>query len=122
MQTLLSVLLLILYIGGNIGPDLIHQAVHNHEETEHHSPEQELDPCHRTVFHQDTSSGCEHQTHIFAGEDCDFQSEWVKPHQSSVIYLPDVVAHFHTIATQTHLLSVSSYSAYRTSLRGPPIA
>ena len=45
---------------------------HSHDHTQH-TQEEELNPCHRTIFHNDFSHGCDHKNHFGkADDDCAF--------------------------------------------------
>lgn len=49
---------------------LKHSSHHHHEHTLH-TQEEELNPCHRTIFHNDFSHGCDHRNHFGkADDDC----------------------------------------------------
>jgi len=66
---LASTLLLVLYLAGNIQSDAIHQLLHAHEAVSH-SIEDEGNACHRSIYHDDTTAGCVHNTHITRLEKC----------------------------------------------------
>lgn len=62
-----ALLLLFLYFAGNVQFESFHQAFHAAEE---HSSDEEQDPCHRAIYHDSQSEGCEHKTHVTAVRNC----------------------------------------------------
>lgn len=62
-------LLLLLYIGGNVEVESFHQFFHSLEKAIH-SADEENDPCHRAIYHEATTDGCEHKTHVTAIKKC----------------------------------------------------
>jgi hypothetical protein len=121
-NALLSVLLLLLYMVGNIQPEVLHSLSHNHGQAELHTVQAEKDPCHRSLYHAAREKGCEHTAHFTASKKC---------------------AACHLISHAAHLASSSegntdytvavSYDAIRTyigcvidlsllSSRAPPVA
>jgi hypothetical protein len=65
-----AILLLAFYIIGNTQIEAIHGFFHSHGSSITHSSEQENDPCHRTIYHDDKSYGCEHRSHLTRVEKC----------------------------------------------------
>ncbi|MBL0740332.1 hypothetical protein [Chryseolinea lacunae] len=53
---------LLLYGVGSLSNEGIHAFFHNNE-VALHTVQEEKDPCHRNIFHQDNKS-CEHKTHV----------------------------------------------------------
>jgi len=68
MKTLSGVFLLFLYLAGNVQIDGFHQLFHAKDEL--HSVEQELDPCHRAIYHDAEKDGCGHKTHLTEIKKC----------------------------------------------------
>ena len=64
-----AIFLLLLYFAGNVQFETFHDVVHSFEQSLH-TPEQEEDPCHRTIYHEVESDGCDHKTHLTAVEQC----------------------------------------------------
>ncbi len=64
-----AVFLLLLYFAGNVQFETFHDVVHSLEQSLH-TPEQEEDPCHRAIYHEVKSEGCDHETHFTAVEQC----------------------------------------------------
>ena len=69
LRTISISLLLLLYVLGNVQIESIHQVFHVLE-TSLHSSDQEKDPCHRAIYHEATSGGCDHNTHFTAVKNC----------------------------------------------------
>ncbi|MEJ7646375.1 MAG: hypothetical protein WKF87_17390 [Chryseolinea sp.] len=67
MRALLRILcvavLLLFYLAGNTPFTFIHQLVHPDELQHAHSATDEIDPCHRTIYHGG-EKGCNHEFHI----------------------------------------------------------
>ena len=61
--------LLLLYFAGNVQFETLHDVVHSLEQSLH-TPEQEEDPCHRAIYHEVESEGCDHKTHFTAVDQC----------------------------------------------------
>jgi hypothetical protein len=64
-----AVFLLLLYFAGNVQFETFHDVFHSVEQSLH-TPEQEEDPCHRAIYHEVESEGCDHETHLTAVEQC----------------------------------------------------
>lgn len=62
-------ILLLLYIGGNVQVESFHQFFHSLEKAIH-SSDAENDPCHRAIYHEATTDGCDHKTHFTAIKKC----------------------------------------------------
>jgi hypothetical protein len=62
-------LLLLLYIGGNVQVESFHQFFHSLEKAIH-SSDAENDPCHRAIYHEAKTDGCDHKTHVTAIKKC----------------------------------------------------
>src|SRR5688500_9084789 len=69
VKTFVARLLLFLYVAGNVQFESFHQIFHAVEDISH-SIQEEQDPCHRTIYHDSKSEGCEHETHITAVKNC----------------------------------------------------
>ena len=64
-----AIFLLLLYFAGNVQLESFHDAIHCLEQSLH-TPEHEEDPCHRAIYHEVESDGCDHETHFTAIEQC----------------------------------------------------
>jgi hypothetical protein len=64
-----ALLLLLLYLAGNVQVESFHQVFHSFEQALH-SSDQEKDPCHRAIYHDSKQEGCDHKTHFTAVKKC----------------------------------------------------
>ena len=69
VKTFAAGLLLLLYIGGNVQVESFHQFFHSLEKAIH-SSDAENDPCHRAIYHEAKTDGCDHKTHVTAIKKC----------------------------------------------------
>jgi hypothetical protein len=69
VKTVSAVLLLLLYFTGSVQVESLHNAFHSFEQALH-STEQEEDPCHRAIYHDEKENACEHKTHVTAVKKC----------------------------------------------------
>jgi hypothetical protein len=75
------VLLLTLYAAASLKVDSFHELFHAQELKELHSTEQENNPCHKSVYHQQAENGCEHKSHITENTKCPLCEFNVSPDQ-----------------------------------------
>jgi hypothetical protein len=113
-------LLLFLYIAGNVQFESFHQIFHSFEEISH-SIQEEQDPCHRTIYHDSKSEGCDHETHITAVKNCPlchvvpFNEQHLSTSNSFIsIFSPDL---FHDYESEGN----SAYPLIDLPTRGPPL-
>lgn len=66
------VLLLSAYLASTIELKGLHSFFHEHEQQALHSAAHEKDSCHRTIYHQEKSSGCHHKSHLTEYKKCAF--------------------------------------------------
>src|SRR5688572_17696060 len=64
-----ALLLLLLYLAGNVQVESFHKVFHSFEQALH-SPDQEKDPCHRAIYHDSKQEACDHKTHVTAIKKC----------------------------------------------------
>jgi hypothetical protein len=64
-----ALLLLLLYLTGNVQVESFHKVFHSFEQALH-STEEEKDPCHRAIYHDAKQKGCDHKTHVTAVKKC----------------------------------------------------
>jgi hypothetical protein len=62
--------LLFLYILGSVEIESLHSFSHEQEFSQLHSSENEADPCHISVYHEQRSQGCDHPTHVAKADKC----------------------------------------------------
>lgn len=91
-----AIILLLLFIAGNVSIALIHQLIHEHTNVEH-TVEMEKDPCHNGIYHAGNDNGCRHGAHLINIEKCDlcdftFQKEQVL---QAISYLQLVPSYFY---------------------------
>lgn len=87
LRILVAVLLLTLYFAGTSGIEVLHQFFHSHNHLVAHSEAQENDPCHRSIYHQETDKGCGHHSHLIIRDKCE---------------LCDLIFHTDQILLSTH--------------------
>lgn len=120
-QQVAAVLLLGTYLAG-ISPELAHAVIHDHSHGTLHTPATEKDPCHRSIYHHDKESGCDHEAHITSTEKCN----------CNIAFQPTQLTTSHAIVSQVSFQDHLDFSLYRFSLskkacsghtlRGPPTA
>ena len=69
MRIFSALLLLLLYLTGNVQVESFHKAFHTFEQVLHSSDE-EKDPCHRAIYHDSKQKGCDHKTHVTTVKKC----------------------------------------------------
>ena len=69
MRIFFALLLLLLYLTGNVQLESFHKVFHSFEQALHSSDE-EKDPCHRAIYHDSKQEGCDHKTHVTAVKKC----------------------------------------------------
>jgi hypothetical protein len=75
------VLLLALYSVAALRVNSFHELFHAKEIAELHSAEQENNPCHKSIYHQQSQAGCEHKSHITENTKCPLCELNVTPDQ-----------------------------------------
>lgn len=61
--------LMLLYGAGSTQTGYLHQLFHPDEVAEIHTPKQESDPCHRSLFHG-VADACDHEFHVVKVSSC----------------------------------------------------
>ena len=116
----LAAFMLVIYATGTISVDVIHHTLHDHASVELHSGEIEKDSCHRTLYHDDGTNGCDHKAHFKATAKCKyshvvFQSlQLIAPQTVSKEVFKDLLVLF------SYQLSVLESPSRAQPLRGPP--
>lgn len=62
--------LLFLYLLGSANVESCHSFFHRHEASVIHTEQNETDPCHITLYHQERDGGCHHDSHFVNEEKC----------------------------------------------------
>jgi hypothetical protein len=114
------ILLLALYAGAALKVDSIHEFLHAREFAELHSVEQESNPCHKSIYHQESKKGCEHKSHITENTKCPLCEYNVTPDQlvEETTALDNIL-----VSTFQHVARVCTEPAsvpLTLSARGPP--
>lgn len=115
-----AVLLLFLYLIGSSRVESFHELFVLHQPPELHAAEQEADPCHRSIYHQELSSDCEHSTHLVDNHKCplgDAQIHSAQILESVFIVAPVSFALVSARATQSS--AAEGFYSY-SSGRAPP--
>jgi hypothetical protein len=63
-------LLLFLYLASSVQVDTLHHLVHPDDHIAIHSPENERDTCHQSIYHGGLNTGCEHKSHFSEFKKC----------------------------------------------------
>lgn len=90
-KSCMVILFLFLYFLGSSDIISLHKFSHQYREAELHSVQNERDPCHVTVYHQQRDGGCGHTSHFVKGDKCsicDIQFHSNPIEEVSVIVLP----------------------------------
>lgn len=117
----LSILFVILYVLGTSHLEWIHSFSHDHVVDVSHSDEEELDRCHRSIYHGDVQRGCHHESHVVSSDDCQMCDLVCHGDQtySSLSEIP--VGHVVNDAFAFLKQSIDSYWAVISSSRAPPV-
>lgn len=110
-----------LYLAGISGVARLHRLSHTHEVVSH-TGEQEKDPCHRALYHQDLDHGCHHETHLTVSDSCDvcdliLHAEYIYSVVSSNTSSTFLSADFFCAIEDIHTSDIISLPA-----RAPPFA
>lgn len=116
----LTLLLLVLYIASSANLEIFHAIVHQHAVAVDHSEEDEKDPCHRLVYHNDKHAGDDHGAHFFVPEKCKLCAIAGHGDQSIVPRPNAIVVKFLTNHFDFYKRSLDSYWAIISSSRAPP--
>jgi hypothetical protein len=115
-----SLLLLLLYVVGTSHLDLLYSFVHNHDVIVTHSDEQEKDPCHKLLYHNDVKQGCDHKAHLIVSDKCQM-CDLIHHGEKSLLTLATFsfgdFSEGHFIFYKS---SLDSYLAVISSSRAPP--
>ena len=113
-------LLLMLYLAGASQVGFLYAFGHDHAVTISHSYEEEKDPCHRLIYHNDAEAGCGHDVHVTVSDKCylcDFAI-----HTDKTLLMPS--AHLPLTFDQNSIsfykTDLDSYWAVLSSSRAPP--
>jgi hypothetical protein len=115
------ILFLFLYLLGSSRIESFHGLFLQHNPPELHASEQEADPCHRSIYHQERSGACEHSTHIIDNHKCSVCDSQCHSAQFLEQTLIDIPASFAvTSSTAVRYSATESFYSYSSS-RAPPM-
>jgi hypothetical protein len=120
INQMLTLLLLVFFVTGSFPVELIHSFAHDHQTIVSHSDDQEKDPCHRLLFHNDAKEGCDHNSHLIVSDNCqmcDLAYHGDQTNLSNVAFAP---AEFASEQFHFYKISLESYWAVISSSRAPP--
>jgi hypothetical protein len=114
-------ILLCLYLVGTVQMESFHSLLHADEQDTLHSYINELDPCHRSIYHAKDGGGCAHKTHISHKHQCSlcaaiFHADHLLPEADAGSFLA-----FHSSRNVHDKPLKASIVTALTSLRGPPV-
>lgn len=118
LKSSMVIFLLFLYFLGSSGIEFPHKFFH---EDVLHTAQDESDPCHLTLYHQQRDGGCEHTSH-FVEEGtcalCDIQFQSIQIVEGSAIVLPIT---FNLISAPLFLKLYIEEVDYQFTGRAPPV-
>lgn len=112
--------LLFLYFLGSSGIESIHKFFH--EEVVLHTAEDESDPCHLTLYHQQRDGSCDHTSHFVEKEKCSLcgiQFHYNPIAEVSAIGLP---ISFNLVSAPLLLKLIIEEVDYQFTGRAPPVS
>lgn len=112
--------LLILYSAASLRVDSLHQFFHAEEIVELHSLEHESDPCHKSIYHQQSEKGCHHQSHLSSNTKCPLCEHKVSSDELCFILEKDQTINYSTSSEILVKENLSSPSIFLSSGRAPP--
>jgi len=116
------ILLLVFYAAGVLQVESLHAFLHDHQQEELHTLEQENDLCHRAIYHGEKQNDCGHKTHVKKSDSCSLCAVlFSTPH----IYVePPLLKSFNHAADcffhKNFFIKVSS--CHQRPSRAPPVA
>ena len=115
-----TIVLVLLYGLGSLRIESLHQLVH-HEESVLHSPEQEQNACHRTIFHFNVAAQCSHETHVSSLWKCPFCDLHFTAHDTPETIAAITAARFNEIPFTVISCDRLEGAATHAPARAPPI-
>lgn len=121
VKTGCSILFVVLYLLTSFRIADLHRFTHDADHTVDHSPTEERNPCHQTLYHQ-VAKACKHKFHLTQDKSCSLCDAIVHPahifepiseNESVILPATDVF-----VALPSFIESVT----YTSSDRGPPLA
>ena len=118
---MLTLLLLILYVVGTNQWEVIHSFAHDHDTLVSHYDEQEKDPCHRLIYHNDEGQGCHHESHLAISDKCEMCDLAYHGDQSILSNVSFSTGEFFSKQFNFYKSNLDSYWAVISSSRAPPV-
>ena len=118
----LPLLFLFLYLAGTVQVESLHHLVHPDDFVTLHSPEQERDTCHQSIYHAGLNHGCEHKSHLSEFKKCsicDYAAH--SPHLFTLSNI-DLSAPNEGVFVDHYNHSDVDKVSFHQSSRAPPIA
>lgn len=118
---MLPLFFVVLYVVGTTHIEWVHSFAHEHANGVLHSGEEEKDPCHRSIYHNDIEHGCHHDSHLIVSDKCkmcDLVSH------GDYVFLPPAFFLKEEFLTQhftAYKESLERYWSVISSSRAPPI-
>jgi len=116
-----AVFLLLLYIAGSAPLDILHSFAHRHEVSVEHSDEQESDPCHRSIYHND-QQGCTHETHVVQSDKCHMCDIAFHADETLLNAIPSVCKIYEAEGFTSYRSRFNSHQEIFLPSRAPPVA
>jgi len=117
---ILTLMLLVFYIAGTSDVELLHSLIHTHDVAATHSDEQEKDPCHRLIYHNDTEQGCSHDSHLIVSDKCEMCDLVYHGDHTMLVNPTFFTEEFSSELFDFYKISLDSYWAVISSSRAPP--
>jgi len=115
-------LLLVLYFAGTSQFELLHSFVHKHQSHVTHTVGQEMDPCHRLIYHNDVENGCHYDAHLVTSDECQMCDIAFHGDQTILKDIPFAAKVFQSKHFNSYKYHLDSYWAVISSSRAPPNA
>jgi hypothetical protein len=122
LQSLFALVITLCYLAANVQFDSLHGLIHHEEAIISHDEADENDPCHRKLYHDDFSKGCEHKSHFLSLKKCSLCDHHLtvdKILQSDE--LPIAIDHTFSCA-RTVITTAPLTFSFQLPARGPPTA
>lgn len=121
LGSLMTLSLLPIYTASTIRLDSIHQLFHAENITELHTAEKETDPCHKNIYHQQKSKGCEHKSHITQSTKCPFCEH--SANSKTILDEQTTLSHFVTQDVLIEFFQETDHSYFNSEITGrsPPL-
>ena len=113
-------LLLILFIVGTSHAGLLYAFGHDRHVQVSHSYNEERDPCHRKIYHNDVNAGCDHDVHLTVVDKCDLCKFAVHVDKALLTSVNQLTLKLDQNTVSFYKRNLDSYWAVLSSSRAPP--